>query len=157
MSSSNYNIREILAAGGVILSLAFVGVELQQNTNAITATAITDYYSSAREQYSMIADPEMARIAIIVFNEPDKLTDEEAQAYFGLLMASAFTTQGAYRLWTMDVLPDEEWESALKTTCPGDNAQFTPIFQTWWNRVKPQLLPSFVETVESACGAYSEN
>ncbi len=160
MEPKKYNIREILAAGGVILSLVFVGIEVQQNTNAVKATAIMEYYKSAHDIYSMRVDsPEIARVIGIVFDDMNKLTQQEEQIFIGFAMAGLLSTQGAYRLWTMGVLPDEEWESAIQTTCPDENSdeKIRSTMQMIWNGLKSMLLPSFVEAVESACGYNKTN
>ena len=160
MEASKFNIRETLAAGGLILSLVFVGIEIQQNTNAVKATAIMEYYSSSHDQFSMRANnPEIARIISIVFSDDaDKLTQQEALMFSGFASAGFLSTQGAYRLWTMGVLPDEEWESAWQTTCPDSNSEkVRSTLQMIWNESKPLLLPSFVEALESACGFNKSN
>ena len=155
MEPNKYNIREILAAGGVILSLVFVGIEIQQNTNAVKATAVMEYYSSSADHYSlMVNNPELARVIGIVFDDPDKLTQQESQMFIGFVMAANHLSQSAYRLWTMGVLPDEEWQSTIQGACPNENTpeKQRSTLEMIFNDTRDQLLPSFAEVLESSCG-----
>ena len=155
MQFIKFNVREILAAGAVVLSLLFVAIELRQNTEAAKAAALMDYYAAAAENYSMLAnDPELARITVNVFFDPEKLSQADHQRFFAFKFAGDHSLQGAYRLWTMGVLPDEEWESALRGYCPReqDDEKIVSTMQRLWNMSKPSLMPSFVEVVERACG-----
>ncbi len=160
MEPNKYNIRQILAAGGVILSLVFVGIEIQQNTNAVKATAVMEYYSSSSEHYAlMVNNPELARVIGIVFDDPDKLTQQEKQMYIGFVMAANNIAQSAYRLWTMGVLPDEEWNSTIRSYCPGENSheKERSLIEMMFNELRDMLLPSFAEVLESACGFNNSN
>ena len=155
MEPNKYNIREILAAGGVILSLVFVGIEIQQNTNAVKATAVMEYYSSSADHYSlMVNNPELTRVIGIAWDDPDKLTQQEGQMFLGFVMAASHQAQSAYRLWTMGILPDEEWESTIQGICPGEHAgeKERSIFEMIFNETQDQLLPSFAEVLASSCG-----
>ena len=74
MDPNKFSLREILTAGGVILSLLFVGFELRQNTNAVKATAIQEYASNFREHSALyINDPDMARIITLALTDFEKL------------------------------------------------------------------------------------
>ena len=71
-------IRETLGFVGVIASLIFVGLEIQQNTLASRAAAIQESTNVARQQIQMFAtNPELIRIRIIADEDPYQLNDVE--------------------------------------------------------------------------------
>jgi hypothetical protein len=118
-----------------------------------------DYYSSSADQYSlMVNNPELAKIITVFFDDPDKLTQQELQMYHAFVMAGSLSIQSAYRLWTMGVLPDEEWDSAVRTTCPDDAGEKTrATLEMVFNTTRDRHLPSFAEALESACGFNKSN
>lgn len=80
MDSNKLQVRELLTAGGVILSLLFVGYEIRQNTNAVKAEAIQEYLNSQREHFALyINDPEMARIIGKAATDHESLSQDERQ------------------------------------------------------------------------------
>jgi hypothetical protein len=151
MDSKKFSGREILAAGGVILSLLFVGLEVQQNTNAIKANAIQEFVSGYREHSALyINDPDMARIIQIAQKDIAKLNDEEEQRYFGWAYAGALLGQGAFRQWQLGVLPDEEWIIVARALCK-DSSNSNQKAKD--KILEPFLVPSFVKAVDDYCNA----
>jgi hypothetical protein len=151
MDSNKFTGREILTAGGVILSLLFVGLEVQQNTNAIKATAIQEFVSGYREHSALfINDPDMARIIQIAQKDFANLNDEEEQRYFGWAYAGNLLAQGAFRQWQLGVLPDEEWLIVVKAMCKDSSH---PNQEAKDKILDPFLVPSFVKAIDDYCSA----
>ncbi len=151
MDSKRLSARELLAAGGVVLSLLFVGLEIQQNTNAIKATAIQEFSSSYREHSALyINDPDMARIIQIAQKDIEMLNDEEAQRYFGWVYVGSLLAQSAFRQWQLGVLPDEEWSIIVKTWCKEAK---NPNAEARDKVIEPFLVPSFVQAIDDSCNA----
>ncbi len=151
MDSNRFSGRELLAAGGVVLSLLFVGVEVQQNTNAIKATAIQEFSSGYREHSALyINDPDMARIIQIAQTGIENLNDEESQRYFGWVYVGSLLAQSAFRQWQLGVLPDEEWLIIVKAICKEAN---NPNAEARDKVIDPFLVPSFVKAIDDSCDA----
>jgi hypothetical protein len=151
MDSNKFSGREFLAAGGVILSLLFVGLEVQQNTNAIKATAIQEFVSGYREQAALyINDPDMARIIQLAQKDIAKLNDEEEQRYFGWVYAGSLLAQSAFRQWQLGVLPDEEWSIVAKMMCQDASHSNNEVKN---KMLDPFLVPSFVKAIDDYCNA----
>ncbi len=151
MDSNKFSGREILTAGGVILSLLFVGIEVQQNTNAIKATAIQEFVSGYREHSALfINDPDMARIIQIAQKDIAKLNDEEEQRYFGWAYAAHLLAQSAFRQWQLGVLPDEEWLIVVKAMCKDSSH---PNQEAKDKLLDAFLVPSFVKAIDDYCNA----
>jgi hypothetical protein len=68
----------LVANVGVLIGLVFVGIEVRNSSNAITAQsaqAVADGYN--QYNYLTASDPEIARIAYLGLRDPEKLTDAE--------------------------------------------------------------------------------
>ncbi len=78
-------IRETLGFLAVVASMVFVGLEIQQNTRALRATAIQESTNVDRQQVQMfVMDADVNRIALIGFQDPTRL-NEDAAARLGQL------------------------------------------------------------------------
>ena len=143
-------IRETLGFVGVIASLIFVGLEIQQNTLASRASAIQESTSVARQQVQMFAtDAEVNRINMLGAQDPSQLNAEEQSRYRWIVLSFLWGMQGLYRQWELGVLPDQEWQGWNTIIC--------------WNMANPGMrevwqgldfyTPDFVEIVE-ACDSF---
>ncbi len=137
-------IRETLAALGVIASMVFVGLEIQQNTRALHAAAIQDLTNVVRDQVQMfVLDGEANRINLIGNQDPSQLSQEDAARYRWSVVYYWWGAQGLYRQWRLGILPDEEWTAWRGVICvnigwPGHRAQWESLF----------LIPEFRSLVE---------
>ena len=149
MEPNKFSLREILTAGGVILSLLFVGFELRQNTNAVKATAIQEYASNFREHSALyINDPDMARIITLAMTDFEKLNQEESQRFVGWSYAGTLLAQSAFRQWQLGVLPDEEWSIVVTAIClDRKNTNLDALDKA----LEPMLVPTFVKAIDDAC------
>jgi hypothetical protein len=99
------NIAEAVAAIGVIVSLIYLGMQIQQNTTAIRASSyqsiaddITDF------QMGVAQNSELARIYVMGLEHPDQLTPTEQtqfDMYLGMLFARFDT---AVELYNRDMI-----------------------------------------------------
>ena len=139
-------IRETLGFVGVIASLIFVGLEIQQNTLASRAAAIQESTSVAREQTQMFAiNPEVNRINMIGAADPSQLNAEERARYSWIVVSFLWGMQGLYRQWELGVLPDQEWQAWNTVICLNIGR---PGMREVWQSVN-FYTPDFVEIVES--------
>ena len=128
--------------GGVI----FLALEIQQNTNAIKATAIQESVNLARQQILLLAtDPDMNRLDSTDFEE---LSEEDRQRAFWLDRSFWLGMNGLYRQWELGVFPEVEWEMWVKIIC-SNYARTEPQI---WSANAATLPADFVETVESCAG-----
>ena len=132
----------IAVLGGVI----FLALEIQQNTNAIRATAIQESVNVARQQILLLAtDPDMNRLDMADF---EQLSEEDRRRVFWLERSFWLGMDGLYRQWELDVFPDVEWEMWVKIIC-SNYARTEPEI---WSYNAAFLPSDFVETVESCNG-----
>jgi predicted amino acid-binding ACT domain protein len=146
---------ELIGLATIVGSLIFLAMEIRQNTNAIKATAIQEYTSSARQHLALyVSDPEMAKIIAKAGANIEDLSQEEMQRYMGFLMSASLGSQGAFRQWQLGVLPDEEWSVELKILCADRELPNAKLID---DLLSPFLIPSYIETVESECGEYTQD
>ena len=132
----------IAVLGGVI----FLALEIQQNTNAIRATAIQESVNVARQQILLLAtDPDMNRLDMADF---EQLSEEDRRRVFWLERSFWLGMDGLYRQWELDVFPDVEWEMWVKIIC-SNYARTEPKI---WSDNAATLPADFVEMVESCNG-----
>ncbi|UCC24384.1 MAG: hypothetical protein JSU98_11680 [Gemmatimonadales bacterium] len=110
--------RETLGTLGVIASLVFVGLEIQQNTQAVRAAAIQESTNVARQQVLAIAaDPELTRLDRICAGDSPDLTEQERSRCSLLSLSFWWGMQGLFQQWQLEVLPDETWASWRRVIC----------------------------------------
>ena len=146
-------IAELVGALGVVLSLAYLAVQIRQNTRqlflndksmeAASADAWMQYGVSFRA--NLIHDPDVARL----FREglSGSPLSEDDQYRFHFLMLDAFSSfQTAVTRRRVGLMDDDIWHfegAALATFL------LSPGFYTWWPIGRTILGPSCVEFVES--------
>lgn len=134
---------ELAGVIAVIVSLIFVGVELQQNTKAMeTATAET-LTSQTHDFFLMLASsPELSRIWDAGNEDLSKLDSTELLQYMWMENAVYLRYQSAFLQWRRGTLGDEDWFFYRDFACRlprGDS----------WTRLSKLFLPVFVEYLES--------
>ena len=123
----------LVASFGVIASISFLAIEIQQNTLTLRAEAIQNSTSVAFEQ-----------VLVLV-----QLTDDENTRTYWLNRSFLIGMQGLYRQWEMSVLPDEEWAMWTRIICKSAEGG---RFQELWPGNVETLIPAFIKYVEYSCG-----
>lgn len=143
---------QVLAAAGVIASLVFVGLELQQNTAALraqTRQGLAD--RNAEAIYSVATNPELARAWQLRWQrEPGQpLTAvDSAQATWAMWGMLRFV-EHAYLQVAEGALP----ESSLNGYGFRNNNNFqTPVFAEFWSGIRDRFDPRFVAALEAEYG-----
>lgn len=135
-----------LANIAVLGGLIFLALEIQQNTNAIKATAIQESVNVARQQILLLAtDPDMNRLDVADF---EQLSEEDRQRVFWLRRSFWLGMDGLYRQRELGVFPEVEWEMWVKIIC-SNYARTVPQI---WSANAAALPADFVEMVESCDG-----
>lgn len=76
------SVAEIIAAIVIILSLGYVGLELNQNTNAIQQSSYQATLDTLTEgDYLLASDPDLNRIVTTAENEPETLNEDERSRF----------------------------------------------------------------------------
>ena len=135
----------LIANIGVVGGLIFLGIEIQQNTNATRASAIQQATNVARQQlYVYAEDPELTRLVMTDFDELNELD----QTRVALLSRAFFIgMQNLYRQWEMGVLPAADWGVWYGIVCRSRTRAHPEL---WAGQA--DLYPDFLRAVED-CSA----
>ena len=144
-------IRETLAAIGVMASMVFVGVEIQQNTRSMQVSAYQDLMQQISALNTLgIENPEFGVLLYendIFVRDPNTLTDRERaqfDAYLWLLLRHG---DMAYYQYERGLLDDERLQSAIR---PFTARLRYPLVQQEWDSRKfafAQGYQSFVDDI----------
>jgi hypothetical protein len=130
----------LIANFGVIAGLIFLGLEIQQNTIAVRASAIQESTDVARNQVLTLATN--TELLEATMKDLDEMSEIDRQRVYWSSRSFWIGMQGLYRQWKLGVLPEPEWQMWHQVIC--NNYRSVKIW--------PQLLiPEFLALVES-CG-----
>lgn len=136
--SENSNIGNLAVLAGLI----FLALEIQQNSNAIRASAVQEAKNVARTQILMyVQDAEVNRLGTADY---DSLSPEDEQRRFWLDRSFWLGMQGLYRQSRLGVFPEEEWATWYRIIC----ANYARRIPELWSRHASTLASDFIAMVE---------
>ena len=137
---------EIVAALGVIVSLVYVGIELQQNTLASRATTAQAIVDSSRNFLLDIAmNDEFDRVRRVGQADLSQLNEAEANRFSTYSRGNWLYFQNVWVQWTLGVVDDRIWRSMAAVIC---QIQALPGNREEWKKHKVILDPEFVDLVD---------
>lgn len=138
------SIRELVAAGGVVLSLLFVGLEIRANTNAVRGATIQGISDQSLTVTLAIAEiPEMrAGFSKVLAGREQELTLEEEDAVVQLYSSAMRISENRFRQLDLGVLDSPG-------AVGGGSALYrVPFFRAYWAARKTEFPDDFVDYVE---------
>ena len=130
----------LVANVGVVGGLIFLGVEIQQNTNAVRASALQESTNVARQQLLTIAsDPDISRISNADY---EQLSDNEKLRRLAFARSFWLGMHNLFRQWEMGVLSDKDWTIWYGIICRNRSRSDSEI----WSR-QSDLSREFLDTV----------
>ena len=139
---------EIFGTIGVALSLIFVGVEINQNTNLSRNQAYLDFAESLKDLTLQIATDEVlpSLVARTVAGETrNDFSLEDQVRLNSMQIATVRVWEGLFRSWQSGFLPKE---TISNTNIGGGILLNNDYFREFWEEVKLQLTPDFVQFFE---------
>ena len=118
-------IAELLGAVAVIVTLAYLAIQIRQNTRSVTTATYDSVLSAFNDVNTVVVNnPDVASIFIRGNDEPRSLNDAEAVQYAFLMRCWANQWFKLLRLYQQGVLSDAEWsrfglEAAQAFDTPG--------------------------------------
>ena len=138
-------IAEIVSAAAVVISLLYVGFELNSNTRAVEAATLLEVNKIAREHLLVgWTDADATRIEVTGDQDREALNPLDQQRYFWAVRSFWMGMQTVYRQYELGVLPPEEWEVYYGVIC--SNIEAPGKRSLWTGR---DFVPAFVEVVET--------
>ena len=142
------DIAQVLAILGVIISLAFVGLEINQNTSLARNQAYLEYGESLKDLTLEIAtdDALPGLIARLVEGEMEEGFSAEDNVRIPLFQnATVRVWEGLYRSWSAGYLPQE----AVANIGGGTLLNNDYFRQKSWPAIKVHFSPDFVTFFEN--------
>ena len=141
------NIGEFVGAIGVVVSFAFLAVQIRNNTRAIRDAAAKDMAEHTAEFLApIVADGEVARIFHTGLRDWTELTEIERVRFSMLMFGAFYYFQNLHTLHRRHRIEAEYWESQWQVMLyyAGHAG-----FREWWKRARAHLNRSFVEYMEA--------
>jgi hypothetical protein len=109
---------EITSAAAVVLGLVFVGLELNQNTDAIGAQAIFELNASSNESFRQIAEnPELTEILRRGYADPQSLDENERYRFDYWVRAIFNTYESAYVYYKKGLIEESDFAGWRGSFC----------------------------------------
>ena len=144
-SKSLNNWMQFLAAVGVILSLIFVGVQIQQSREIAIAEIYQQRTALLLENFSIAVPTETEFRAWMKVRTGEPLNPDEKFALTTRYAARIAYWENNHFQYQIGLLPEEQWE-ASKNSIRGQATQ--QAFLDTWERERFQLRRSFADEID---------
>jgi hypothetical protein len=139
---------DYLAATGVIVSIAFVGFELRQNTAAVRGATYQDLASTSVSLTTFLAsDGEFAELYTRWQIDPGSLNDVERMRVYTFVLGVGRNMENAFQQRRVGTLTDDLWLGYLETW---RSLAVRPGFPDYWDAHKARYSSEFREYVDTA-------
>ena len=148
MKMKTSRLAEIFGTISVVLSLIFVGVEINQNTNLSRNQAYLDFSERVEESSLQIATDDVLPGLVARTAEGETLNDfslEDQVRLNSMQIAAVRVWESLFRSWQSGLLPEE---TITNTNIGGGVLLNNDYFREFWEEVKLQLTPDFVQFFE---------
>jgi hypothetical protein len=137
---------QLAASIGVILSLIFVGLEIQQSRHIAIADIYQQRTAILMDQLSFGMPAERVYEAVRKSRSGEDLSADEKFAIYISLVARIAYWENNYFQYQMGLMPEEQWQASRNAIA--QRAKGDPNFLVAWVRERPIVLRSFAETVD---------
>ncbi len=139
---------EVVGIAALVLSLIFVGFEIQQNTNAVAAQAILSLNEFAHDTTSSVSqDEEFARL-VSNGHKNDPLTELEEERYGYYVQHLLNVAEAAWTFHQRGLITNEEFQGWQATTC---SWLALPGVNKFWKSDRVLFIEGFRSSAESWC------
>ncbi len=140
------HIAEIIAAVAVVMSLIYVGKEVQSNTAAVRGAAMQAVATTdADALLTIAADATLSEIVRLGQLDPSQLTPPDAFRFYLFMRQFWLSFQNIYQQSELGLIDQSVWRSYVSVIC-GMAAR--PGVQKTWSDHAVILDPAFVAVVD---------
>jgi len=135
------SIGELIAALATVATLAYLALQIRQNTRAIQGSALRESQALLSEaHFPMLNNPELGVVFEQGLNDPDSLSDAEADAFDLALYTVIATFQALYFQQRQSLLDSEIFDQQTRALIgyfrrPGGDK--------WWRATSCDFSPKF--------------
>ena len=138
---------DFFAAIAVIVTLAYLAVQIRQNTRALKSAATQGAHEQSSALYDQLADDNgLADIFYRGLDDPESLSREEMARLFAFLLSTLFRFQNWYYQTRNGVLDPELFDSWAKILSPLSGL---PGYQFFWEQRRHMFAPELVAYLET--------
>ena len=140
------SVAEVVGAVAIVISLVYVGIQLQDSTLAVRSATANDTSAAMAAWYITTANnPDSTRVVLDGMTNPEVLSREETAQFIYLIHGLFLEYQAAFYVSEQGTL-DIELRESLVNTLLGVREQ--PGFQLYWDQRQDLFQPSFREFVD---------
>jgi len=141
-------IAELLGGIGVIVSLFYLAMQIQQNTRSVRAASYHSVVTSLSELSGSIGrDADASRLFFAGTNDHDRLTQEEWRQ-FGILVTSLFRNyENIFYQHSQEMMEDAVWQGWANSMT---RAFWMPGVQAWWPIWRDDCQAGFRDFLEAS-------
>ena len=141
-------IAEWLGVVVVVVSLAYVALQIRQNTDTVQAATELETGRQWSEFHSRVAhSPDMADIWDTALTDPGKLTPTEKRRFLWLIAEYLFLVENLYRQREVGFLSRESW---LQHETAVAGLLVHPLVAAWWESGVSPYSAAFKAEIERA-------
>ncbi len=139
-------IAEIIGAIAVVITLAYLAVQIRQNSSAIqSSNATTVHINTQNLAQAPMMDRELGDIILRAVSGEEELSPPEKLAAYAWFYQFLKTGELAHQSYLHGELDQEYWEATMSFY---RSYYQTPGFRTYWTERKSAFTPDFRATVE---------
>ena len=140
------NVAEVIAALAVVVSLVYVGGEVQSNTAAVRGAAMQAIATTDAEVLMAIAsDSALSEIVRVGYEDPSRLSQGDAFRFSLFMRQFWLTFQNVYKQAELELVDPSVWESYVSVIC---GMWTRPGVREVWPDHRPILDPGFAAIAE---------
>ena len=138
---------QLAASIGVVVSLVFVGFEIQQSRKIATADIFQQRTALLLQQLGLSIPADVAHRVRMKAMAEEVLTPDEDRLLYTLFAARLAYWENNHFQYQLGLLDEEQWQASL--TSIKNQASSRP-FQVHWPRERLQVRKSFADAVDAA-------
>lgn len=140
---------EIVGLVAVLLGLVFVGLELRQNTAALSAQAVFELNDSSNENHRAVAqDPELALLVSKGYADPTTLSNLELERFVRWMRVRFNLAEAGWLYHRQGLIDDGEFAGIKGSICMDLKKQGAKWF---WNNSLGRYASGFTDDVTRWC------
>ena len=140
------NIGEFAGAFAVLASLVYLALQIRQNTQAVRASIQQENRKSIAAFYTLLTNPDIARIWRLGLQNSTSLEDNEAVSFHALLSVLFNHFETAFHRRLLRRIHDAEGDPSRETAIRGLTP--APGVEPWWAFYGPVYSREFRQHVE---------
>jgi hypothetical protein len=146
---------EIVGALGVLITLAYLAIQIRDNTRSLEAGSLQSVLEGPRDRYflPMAQSEDMADIYARGLTSLDRLDEVEKRRFFYMMYEQYFQMQQVWQLRDRDLISQVDYDAWLEYTI---SLTQTAGGAEMWPHCKAVITPTIAQVIEEGLKEYSD-